>query len=60
MTATVRVRQPAVAGLFYPGKPTQLVEAVRELLAVPGAEPRPARAAVAPHAGYVYSGRTAG
>ncbi|HXY19418.1 MAG TPA: AmmeMemoRadiSam system protein B [Gemmatimonadales bacterium] len=60
MTATVRVRQPAVAGLFYPGKPAQLVAAVRELVDVPGAVPRPALAAVAPHAGYVYSGRTAG
>ncbi|HTT68766.1 MAG TPA: AmmeMemoRadiSam system protein B [Gemmatimonadales bacterium] len=60
MTATVRVRQPAVAGSFYPAQPTQLVAAVRELLTVAGAEPRPALAAVAPHAGYVYSGRTAG
>lgn len=60
MTAAVRVRQPAVAGLFYPAQPAQLVAAVRELLAVAGAEPRPALAAVAPHAGYVYSGRTAG
>lgn len=56
----MRVRQPAVAGLFYPGKPAQLVAAVRELVEVPGAVPRPALAAVAPHAGYVYSGRTAG
>ncbi|HXY68328.1 MAG TPA: AmmeMemoRadiSam system protein B [Gemmatimonadales bacterium] len=60
MNGAVRVRQPAVAGLFYPGQPALLVAAVRELLAVAGAEPRPARAAVAPHAGYVYSGRTAG
>jgi len=57
---TVRVRQPAVAGLFYPAQPARLVSAVRELLAVPGAEPGAARAAIAPHAGYVYSGRTAG
>jgi hypothetical protein len=56
----MRVRQPAVAGLFYPGQPAQLVAAVRELLAAAGAEPRAAVAAVAPHAGYVYSGRTAG
>jgi len=60
VNGAVRVRQPAVAGLFYPGQPALLVAAVRELLAVAGAEPRPARAAVAPHAGYVYSGRTAG
>jgi len=56
----MRVRQPAVAGTFYPGSPAPLLAAVRELLAVPGAVPAPAVAAVAPHAGYVYSGRTAG
>ncbi len=56
---TVRVRQPAVAGLFYPGRSAQLLGAVRSLLAVAAAEPRPAVAAIAPHAGYVYSGRTA-
>ena len=56
----MRVRQPAVAGTFYPGQPAQLVAAVRELLSAAHAEPRAARAAVAPHAGYVYSGRTAG
>jgi hypothetical protein len=57
---TMRVRQPAVAGLFYPGQAAQLMSAVRELLAAAHAEPRVAVAAVAPHAGYVYSGRTAG
>jgi AmmeMemoRadiSam system protein B len=60
MSPTVRSRQPAVAGLFYPAQPAQLLAAVRELLAAPGAQPRAAVAAVAPHAGYVYSGRTAG
>jgi hypothetical protein len=56
---TLRVRQPAVAGLFYPGQPAQLLGAVRSLLAAAAAEPRVAVAAIAPHAGYVYSGRTA-
>jgi AmmeMemoRadiSam system protein B len=55
----VRVRQPAVAGLFYPGQPALLVAAVHDLLAAVRAEAGPAVAAVAPHAGYVYSGRTA-
>jgi hypothetical protein len=54
-----RRRQPAVAGLFYPGQPAALVEAVRSLLTEVEAGPEPAVAAVAPHAGYVYSGRTA-
>jgi AmmeMemoRadiSam system protein B len=56
---TMRVRQPAVAGLFYPGHPAQLVSAVQELLRGASGTPGPAVAAVAPHAGYVYSGRTA-
>jgi AmmeMemoRadiSam system protein B len=56
---TMRVRQPAVAGLFYPGQPAQLLAAVRELLAAAPGEARPSVAAMAPHAGYVYSGRTA-
>ena len=57
-----RLRKPAVAGLFYPDHPPQLLQAVQALLAeaaADGARPAPARAAIAPHAGYVYSGRTA-
>jgi len=54
------VRAPAVSGRFYPGVPTQLERTVRELLeSVRDARPAPARAAVAPHAGYLYSGLTA-
>ncbi len=61
------MRAPAVSGRFYPGTARELERAVRELLAAvpplppvpPGARPAPARAAVAPHAGYVYSGLTA-
>src|SRR2546422_5548618 len=51
---------PAVSGRFYPGTQRELERAVRELLAaVADARPGPARAALAPHAGYVYSGLTA-
>src|SRR3989440_9908155 len=54
------VRAPAVSGRFYPAVPAQLERTVRELLdSVGGARPARARAAVAPHAGYPYSGRTA-
>jgi AmmeMemoRadiSam system protein B len=55
----IRLRRPAVAGLFYPAQPAALLTTVQELLdgtAAPGA----AIAVIAPHAGYVYSGRTAG
>ena len=51
-----RVRNPAVAGLFYPGDPTALRQTVEALLAeVPANGPAP-KAVIAPHAGYVYSG----
>jgi MEMO1 family protein len=51
------MRQPAVAGLFYPADPAQLAREVSDLLAGVGT---PAgnvpKAVIAPHAGYVYSG----
>lgn len=55
-----RLRRPAVAGLFYPDHPPNLVRTVQELLGEPSAPAARAGAALAPHAGYVYSGRTAG
>jgi AmmeMemoRadiSam system protein B len=57
----VRIRQPAVAGTFYPDDPAVLAAAVDAYLdaAPTGAGALP-RALVAPHAGYVYSGPVAG
>lgn len=62
------VRQPAVAGSFYPGDAPTLTGAVRKYLAEadakiaarksPVATSVP-KAIIAPHAGYVYSGLTA-
>ena len=53
------VRQPAVAGQFYPGSSQELLATVRQCLD-PEATPTPALLAVCPHAGYIYSGATAG
>lgn len=53
------VRHAAVAGHFYPADPRDLDEMVREYLADVKAPLAPARAAVVPHAGLVYSGRCA-
>lgn len=53
------LRQPAVADRFYPGRPQELLETVRQCLD-PAAQAQPAILAVSPHAGYVYSGPTAG
>lgn len=56
-----RVRRPAVAGLFYPADAETLARAVVDAtnVTVPDDEPLP-KAIVVPHAGYVYSGPTAG
>jgi AmmeMemoRadiSam system protein B len=50
-----------VAGLFYPRDPIRLQTEVLELLggAAPASKAMP-KALIAPHAGYVYSGRVAG
>jgi hypothetical protein len=53
------LREPAVAGMFYPGEPSVLRRDVERLVTAPSAA-RPAVAVVVPHAGYVYSGAIAG
>jgi hypothetical protein len=53
------VRQPAVAGHFYPGQPESLLTEIRSYTDVDG-EPIAALGCVVPHAGYMYSGHVAG
>jgi hypothetical protein len=53
------IREPAVAGQFYPAKASQLRADVTSLLDR-SQPPSEAVAAVVPHAGYVYSGPVAG
>jgi hypothetical protein len=62
MTSPVRsdVRLPAVAGSFYPSDPVALRRLVQECLAGVADEERRADAAIAPHAGLIYSGKCAG
>ena len=59
------IRQPAVAGTFYPGDPVRLREQVDEMMAgiaerATGADAAAStglpKAIIAPHAGYIYSG----
>jgi len=56
------IREPAVAGTFYPADAASLGRTVDQYL--DAAESQPAssvpKAIIAPHAGYVYSGETAG
>lgn len=53
------IREPVVAGQFYSGDPRTLRRVVDSFLESPPV-PLEARAVVAPHAGYVYSGSVAG
>ncbi|MEN8254265.1 MAG: AmmeMemoRadiSam system protein B [Verrucomicrobiota bacterium] len=51
------VRDPAVAGMFYPADPADLRGMVEGFLAnVPAREGAVPKAIIAPHAGYIYSG----
>lgn len=56
------VRPAEFAGSFYPAEPAKLTASIEALLSAAGPPPRlPGRliGLIAPHAGYVYSGRTA-
>ena len=53
------VRQPAVAGRFYPANPSTLLADVRSYLS-PNQIQVSAIGCIAPHAGYMYSGLVAG
>ncbi len=53
------MRSPAVAGQFYPASEAQLRRQLDEMLQKAGGEELPALGAVAPHAGYDYSGAVA-
>lgn len=54
------MRRPAVAGQFYPADPDDLLTLVAACLDGVPDDARHCRAAIAPHAGLVYSGRCAG
>jgi len=55
-------RRAAVAGQFYPGEPAELRRTVEQHMERTGVVPAPERvvAVIAPHAGYIFSGPTAG
>jgi hypothetical protein len=56
---TTTLREPAVAGAFYPGAASALEEDLHRLLTVEE-DRHQMLACIAPHAGYVYSGGVAG
>jgi hypothetical protein len=53
------IRQPVVAGRFYPGSPAELKAQLKSFM-VENAEKAEAVGVVMPHAGYIYSGAVAG
>jgi AmmeMemoRadiSam system protein B len=53
------IREPAVAGQFYSADPVALRRTIDAFI-TPSQVPIDARAVIAPHAGYIYSGRVAG
>ncbi len=53
------IRQPAVAGQFYPGSQSALTRELQRLLPSVTSK-QPAIGAISPHAGYIYSGSAAG
>jgi len=60
--APTKVRQAAVAGMFYPADPAKLKQTVSESLSSARVErfAQPIKALMAPHAGYTYCSRTLG
>ncbi|MGE5806900.1 MAG: AmmeMemoRadiSam system protein B [Ignavibacteria bacterium] len=58
---TKKIRKPAVAGMFYPSNPEKLKREIDLLLEVSPAEIKinDLLGIISPHAGYIYSGRTA-
>ncbi|MTI12893.1 AmmeMemoRadiSam system protein B [Sansalvadorimonas verongulae] len=53
------VRQPAVAGTFYPANKTALKDAITHFLAEASEPDFSSRVLIVPHAGYIYSGEVA-
>lgn len=54
------MRPAAVAGMFYPADPKALARTVDDLIGAARFQMGPPKALIVPHAGYVYSGATAG
>jgi MEMO1 family protein len=55
----IMVRQPAVAGRFYPAQRDELLRTVQDFLP-PAQQRAKVTGIIVPHAGYMYSGRVAG
>lgn len=54
-----KLREPAVAGLFYPSEAKPLLALLDQLMSVSGSGSCAPKAIIVPHAGYIFSGSTA-
>lgn len=57
---SVEIREPAVAGRFYPGEPGELTADIRSYTSATAEKKLAAFGCIVPHAGYMYSGHVAG
>jgi AmmeMemoRadiSam system protein B len=57
--AMENIREPAVAGSFYPADPVELQNQLDTLLSADSNSNSPPKAMILPHAGYIYSGPVA-
>ena len=55
----INIREPAVAGSFYPEDPIELRRIVKSMLDEADVSPKIPKAMIVPHAGYIYSGPVA-
>lgn len=57
----MNIQPPVVAGQFYPADPAELRMMIRQFVSASDVQlDHPPKALIAPHAGYIYSGPTAG
>ena len=54
-----KIREPAIAGSFYPADPEELQSMLHSYLAESATDGSPPKAMIVPHAGYIYSGPVA-
>jgi AmmeMemoRadiSam system protein B len=54
-----QIREPAVAGMFYPDDPSTLTRQLESFLGTAEASEEHPKALIVPHAGYIYSGPVA-
>lgn len=55
----MKIRKPAVSGYFYPGTKNKILEDLKKYMKYEEEKICP-KAIICPHAGYIYSGKTAG